>query len=60
MARPLPRLDVGVLLEEAYRLLLAGNPAVVVVREGKLVSIVTRSDLMNYYQRKPQPIEGEP
>jgi cystathionine beta-synthase len=60
MARPLPRLDVGVLLQEAYRLLLAGNPAVVVVKEGKLVSIVTRSDLMNYYQRMPQPKEGEP
>jgi cystathionine beta-synthase len=39
MAKPLPRLDVGVLLEEVYRLLMAGNPAVVAVTMG--VSIIT-------------------
>jgi len=51
MARPLPSLDVTGLLEEVYRLLLAGNPAVVATREGSLAGIVTRSDLMNFYQR---------
>ncbi|MCI0623112.1 MAG: pyridoxal-phosphate dependent enzyme [Acidobacteria bacterium] len=54
MAKPLPRLDVGVLLEEVYRLLMAGNPAVVAVREGRVVSIITRSDLMSFYQKSPQ------
>jgi cystathionine beta-synthase len=54
MAKPLPRLDVGVLLEEVYRLLMAGNPAVVAVREGKVLSIITRSDLMGFYQNSPQ------
>ena len=53
MAKPLPRLDVGVLLEEVYRLLMAGNPAVVAVREGKVTSIITRSDLMSFYQKAP-------
>jgi len=54
MAKPLPRLDVGVLLEEVYRLLMAGNPAVVAVRDGHVVSIITRSDLMSFYQKSPQ------
>jgi cystathionine beta-synthase len=58
MAKPLPRLDVGILLEEVYRLLMAGNPAVVAVRDGKVVSIITRSDLMSYYQKSPQAKEG--
>jgi cystathionine beta-synthase len=58
MAKPLPRLDVGVLLEEVYRLLMAGNPAVVAVRDGRLVSIITRSDLMSFYQKAPQTEES--
>lgn len=53
MAKPLPRLDVGVPLEEVYRLLMAGNPAVVVLREGKVTTIITRSDLMSFYQKAP-------
>ena len=58
MAKPLPRLDVGVLLEEVYRLLMAGNPAVVAVRDGRVVSIITRSDLMSFYQKSPQAKES--
>jgi predicted transcriptional regulator len=37
---------------------MAGNPAVVAVRDGKVVSIITRSDLMSYYQKSPQAKEG--
>lgn len=55
MARPLPQLEVGVLLEEAYRLLLAGNPAIVAVRDGQIAGILTRSDLIAYYGRLPRP-----
>jgi len=33
--------------------LMAGNPAVVAVREGKVTSIITRSDLMSFYQKAP-------
>jgi cystathionine beta-synthase len=51
MARPMPQLDARVLLEEVYRLLLAGNPAVMVVREGRLAGLITRADLMEYYER---------
>ena len=35
MARPLPQLDVTAHLDEAYRLLLAGNTGVLAVSDGK-------------------------
>jgi cystathionine beta-synthase len=59
MAKPLPRLDVSVLLEEVYRLFMAGNPAVVAVKHGKVTSIITRSDLMSFYQEAPPAKEPE-
>ncbi len=49
MARPLPQLDVGVHLDEAYRLLMAGNTGVLAVQDGKVVDIVTRIDLIQYW-----------
>jgi cystathionine beta-synthase len=57
MARPLPTLDAGVHLDEAYRLLLAGNTGVLVTSGGKVVDIVTRIDLVQYWdqQRKKEP-----
>jgi len=51
MARPMPQVEVRVLLEEIYRLLLAGNSAVTVVKEGRSIGLITRSDLMEYYDR---------
>jgi cystathionine beta-synthase len=51
MARPLFQLDATVNVDEAYRLLMAGNPAVVVARDGRPAGIVTRSDLMAFYGR---------
>lgn len=50
MARPLPQVDAHVLLEELYRLLLAGNSAVTVTRDGRLSGLITRADLIEYYQ----------
>jgi cystathionine beta-synthase len=50
MARPMPEVEVSVLLQEIYRLLLAGNQAVVVKKEGRLAGLITRSDLMEYYE----------
>lgn len=50
MARPMPQVEVSTLLQEIYRLLLAGNQAVVVLKEGRLVGLITRSDLMAYYE----------
>jgi cystathionine beta-synthase len=49
MAKPLPQLDVMVHLDEAYRLLMAGNTGVLAVQEGKVVDIVTRIDLIQYW-----------
>jgi len=51
MARLMPQVDVRVLLEEVYRLLLAGNSAVTILKEGRAVGLITRSDLMEYYDR---------
>jgi len=49
MAKPLPQMDVTVHLDEAYRLLLAGNTGVLVVENGKVLDIITRIDLIQYY-----------
>lgn len=49
MARPLPQLDTGVHLDEAYRLLLAGNTGVLAVSNGAIVDIITRIDLIHYW-----------
>jgi len=51
MARPLPQLDVNVHLDEAYRLLLSGNTGVLVTNEGKVIDIITRIDLVHYWNR---------
>jgi cystathionine beta-synthase len=55
MARPLPALDLGINLDEAYRLLLAGNPGVLATAAGQVVGIITRIDLVEYWRalRKP-------
>ena len=60
MARPLPQLEAKSLLEEAYRLLLAGHSAVVAVREGRPVGIITRSDLMTYYEKSTPSLPSSP
>jgi cystathionine beta-synthase len=52
MAKPLPQLDVGVQLDEAYRLLLAGNSGVLAVAEDSVVDIITRIDLIQYWTRR--------
>jgi cystathionine beta-synthase len=51
MARPLPQLDAAVHLDEAYRLLLAGNTGVLAVHNGKVVDIITRIDLVEYWNK---------
>jgi cystathionine beta-synthase len=54
MARPLPQLDSSVHLDEAYRLLLAGNTGVLATQEGNVVDIVTRIDLVHYWNQMRQ------
>lgn len=54
MARPLPQLDVSTHLDEAYRLLQAGNTGVLAVADGKVVDIITRIDLIDYWNKRRQ------
>jgi cystathionine beta-synthase len=51
MAKPLPSLDVSIHLDEAYRLLLAGNTGVLAVANDKVLDIVTRIDLIQYWNQ---------
>jgi cystathionine beta-synthase len=56
MARPLPTLDVGTHLDEAYRLLLSGNTGVLATSDGEPVGIVTRIDLIEYWSPAREPV----
>ncbi|WP_439629271.1 pyridoxal-phosphate dependent enzyme [Gemmata sp.] len=51
MGRPLPVIDVRTHLDEAYRLLLAGYTGVLATAEGKVVDILTRIDLIHYWDQ---------
>lgn len=51
MARPLPHLETSVHLDEAYRLLMAGNTGILAVADGKVIDIITRIDLIQYYNQ---------
>ena len=49
MARPLPEVDAGTSIDEVYRILLSGNTGVMVRRGGKIAGIITRIDLVNFW-----------
>jgi cystathionine beta-synthase len=51
MARPLPTLDIHTHLDEAYRLLLAGYTGVLATENDAVVDIVTRIDLIHYWDQ---------
>lgn len=51
MARPLPEVGSHVSVDEIYRLLLSGHTGVVVRKNGRLAGIVTRIDLVNFWDR---------
>jgi len=51
MARPLPVLDINTHLDEAYRLLLAGYTGVLATQDGAVVDIITRIDLIHYWDQ---------
>ena len=51
MARALPQLDVNTHLDEAYRLLLSGNTGVLAVSDGAVIDIITRIDLVQYWNK---------
>ncbi len=54
MAKPLPTLDIRTHLDEAYRLLMAGNTGVMATNAGEVVGIVTRIDLIDYWTKQRQ------
>lgn len=49
MARPLPTVEENVDLDEVYRLLSSGNSGVIATRGGVVRGIVTRIDLINFW-----------
>jgi cystathionine beta-synthase len=57
MAKPLPQLELRTHLDEAYRLLMAGNTGVLAVDDGQVVDIITRIDLIQYWrgEREARP-----
>jgi cystathionine beta-synthase len=52
MARALPTLDISTHLDEAFRLLQSGNTGVLVTENGKVVDIVARIDLIQYWNQR--------
>ncbi len=50
MARPIPVVSSDTLIEEAYRILLSGTPAVLVEQDKEILGILTRSDLIRFYE----------
>jgi cystathionine beta-synthase len=50
MAKPLPQLELRTHLDEAYRLLMAGHTGVLAVDDGKVIDIITRIDLIEYWR----------
>ena len=47
MSKSLPSLDERTDLSEAYRVLLAGEPGIMVTREGRGIGLITRADLIS-------------
>src|ERR1043165_9872789 len=47
----LAQLESTVHLDEGYRLLLAGNTGVLAVQDGEIIDIVTRIDLVQYWNQ---------
>ena len=54
MASPLPQVEIVVHLDEAYRLLLAGHTGVLATSGGTIQDIITRIDLVSYWNQRQQ------
>jgi cystathionine beta-synthase len=52
MGKPFPTLDLAADVSEAYRMLLTGANALVVMEDGAPRSVLTRIDLIDYYTRR--------
>jgi cystathionine beta-synthase len=65
MARPLPLVDIHTDLDEVYRLLLAGYSGVLATDRDQVLDIITRIDLIQYWDEtrahsKTEPSEEAP
>jgi cystathionine beta-synthase len=49
MARPMPAAEDTTDVDEVYRLLMSGSSGVIVTRAGRIVDIVTRIDMVNFW-----------
>jgi cystathionine beta-synthase len=48
MDRPLPTIEAGASLDDAFQLLAEGAPAVLAVTAGRPTGVVTKLDLLEY------------
>jgi cystathionine beta-synthase len=53
MDGPLPALDVGATVDEAFRLLSSGAPALLAVRDDRPAGVVSKLDLLEYLAHRP-------
>lgn len=60
MARPMPTVDEHVDLDEVYRVLSSGDSGVVVTHGGKVGAVVTRIDLINFWDEPFDDCADEP
>jgi len=58
MGQPLPALACESDISEAFRLLLAGAPGIVVIRDGTPQGVITRSDLVSFWTQKQENLDG--
>ena len=58
MACPMPTVDEHLDVDEVYRLLSAGHSGVVVAAKGKIVGVVSRIDLVNFWD-EPAQVAGK-
>jgi cystathionine beta-synthase len=56
MDAPLPIIDVGASLDDAFRLLSGSTSALVAVEAGRPAGIVTKLDLLEYVAHRPVPV----
>jgi cystathionine beta-synthase len=56
MDPPLPLIDVNASLDDAFRLLSGSTSALVAVRAGQPIGIVTKLDLLEYVAHRPVPV----
>jgi cystathionine beta-synthase len=55
MARPLPTVEEHTDLDEVYRLLSSGHTGVIILRRGEITGIVTRIDLVSFWDESTEP-----